>query len=175
MTTIRLVALLTLGSLLVTGCSGEDLAESIAEEAAEQAAGGEVDIDSDDGSLSIESSEGSVQMGTGGSVPESFPDDLPLPDADYEVVNSFEQSGEDGLQLQVAVQTAAPVEDLVAYFEQALPEAGWEITDQRRAEMDELLSVTITATGDTHGALLMITADGEGQTLVNYGIGDPPS
>lgn len=52
--------MLATAGLVLTGCSGEDVAERLAEEAAEQAGGGEVDIDTDDGSVSIESDDGST-------------------------------------------------------------------------------------------------------------------
>lgn len=46
----------------VAGCSGEDVAERLIEEGVEREAGGDVDIDFDDGNIRIETDEGVVEM-----------------------------------------------------------------------------------------------------------------
>ena len=159
-------------ALATSACSAEDVAESAAEKAMEQAGGGDVDIDSDGGTISMSSSEGTVQMGSGGSLPDAFPDDMPLPEGDYEVVSSFSQEGGDGIELQAALQVEASVDELADYFEQALPDSGWEIVDTREQSMEDLTSVTYSfEREDGRGGILTITHAGDDPTLVNYGLG----
>lgn len=177
MKTTRTVVCLAALTLMGAGCSSETITERLVEEAAEQVAGEgaeiDLDLDEDGGGISIESSEGSMQMGTGGSVPDSFPDSLPLPDADHEVANSFETSDSDGeVEIQMSLLTAAPVEDLEGYFEQALPDAGWDITDTRRQSMEDFVNVTFVVEQGDRGALVTVTSDRQGETLVNYLVGD---
>lgn len=164
-------------ALAGAGCSGGDIAERMAEEAVEQAAGGEgeVDLDLDEdgqGSVSVETSEGSFSMNAGGDLPPSFPDDLPLPSGDFQVASSMEQeSAEDGLRLNAALLVHAPFDDVATEIEQALPDAGWEASDTRRTSMGETSSVTlITQKGDT-GALVTVVAQEKGETMVNYTVG----
>lgn len=175
MKTTRTIAAMAALALLGAGCSSEAITERIAEGAAEQMAGGDVDIDLDEegGGISIESSEGSMQMGAGGSVPDAFPDDLPLPNADYEVANSLEMSSEGSApEVQMSLLTAAPVEELEAFFEQALPDAGWEVSDTRRQSMEDFVNVTFVAEKGDLGALVTVTSDSQDETLVNYLVGD---
>lgn len=176
MKSTRTIAAMAALALLGAGCSSEAITERLVEEAAEQAAGGEdveIDLDEDGGGISIESSEGSLQMGAGGSVPDAFPDDLPLPDVDYEVANSFETSSREGeLELQMSLMTTAAVEDLESYFEQAMADAGWEITDTRRQSMEDFVNVTFVVEQGDLGALVTVTASGEDETLVNYLVGN---
>lgn len=176
MNTTRSIAGLAALALLGAGCSSEAITERIAEEAAEQMAGGDaeidLDLDEDGGGISIDSSEGSMQMGAGGSLPDDFPDDLPLPE-DYQVGSSFEQSNDDGENhMAVAVHTTAPVDDVVAHFESALPAAGWEISDTRRQSMDDFVNVTfVTSRDDDMGAMVTVVSDSDDETLVNYMVG----
>ena len=171
MTTVRLLAAVAALALATSACSADDIAKSAAEKAMEQAGGGDVNIDTDNGTVSMTSSEGTVQMG-GGSLPEAFPDDMPLPEGDYEVASSFSQEGSDGLQMQVALQVQASVDELSGYFEQALPKQGWEIVDTRRQSMDGLESVTYSIKHeDGRGGIVTITHADDDPTLVNYGIG----
>lgn len=177
MTTTRIIAGMAALALLGTGCSSEAITERIAEEAAEQIAGGDaqidLDLDEDGGGIAVDSSEGSMQMGAGGSLPDGFPDDLPLP-GDYQVGSSFEQATDDGENhMAVALGTTIPVDDVVAHLESALPDAGWEISDTRRQSMDDFVNVTFVASRDDGmGAMVTVVSDSDDETLVNYMVGE---
>ena len=160
-------------AVFAAGC--DTIAEQVGEEVAEQAAGGEVDLDVDEsgGNISVETSEGTMSFGGGGELPASFPEDLPLPAGDYEVASSFEGSGGDAgdLRLQTAVMTTAAYDDVVAHFESALPDAGWEIQDTQSMSMGEdMQSTTFVTVKDDQGATINIT-QAEQEVLVNYGVG----
>lgn len=164
-------------ALAGAGCSGDDIAERMAEEAVEQAAGGEgeVDLDLDEdggGSVSVETSEGSFSMNAGGDLPPSFPDDLPLPSGDWQVATSMEQeSDEGGLRMTAALLVQAPFDDVAAEMEEALPDADWEITDTQRTSMGESTSLNlIVEKGDT-GGMVTVAGRSETETMVNYTVG----
>lgn len=77
-TRVGLVAVAALASLgLLTGCGlGQQAAERIAEE--QLGPGSDVEI-GEDGSIKIDSSDGSYEIGTG-ELPEGWPSDIPGPD-----------------------------------------------------------------------------------------------
>lgn len=61
----RAVTMALFGSMvLVTACSGEDIAERIAENRIETEGGGEVDIDVDDGDVSVKTEDGEFSIET---------------------------------------------------------------------------------------------------------------
>lgn len=60
-----------------TGCSNP--VEDLVEQAVEDASGGEIDIDSDSGTVEIETEDGSAQYGEGVELPSDFPSAVPLP------------------------------------------------------------------------------------------------
>lgn len=171
------IAIVVTLALAAAGCSGDDIAERVAEEAVEQAGGGEgeVDIDLDEdgqGSVSVENSEGSFSMNAGGDLPPSFPDDMPLPSADFQVATSMEQeSDEEGLRMTAALLVQAPFDDVAAELEEALPDAGWEVTDTQRTSMGESTSLNLVVEKGDTGGLLMVAQRAEGETMVNYTVG----
>lgn len=171
------IAILVTLALAAAGCSGDDIAERVAEEAVEQAGGGEgeVDVDLDEdgqGSVSVENSEGSFSMNAGGELPPSFPDDLPLPSGDWQVATSMEQeSDEEGLRMTAALLVQAPFDDVAAEMEEALPDAGWEVTDTQRTSMGESQNLNlIVEKGDT-GGMVTVAGRSETETMVNYTVG----
>lgn len=175
MKTTRTIAGVAALALLGAGCSSEAITERIAEEAAEQLAGEgvEIDLDEEGGGISVDTSEGSLQMGAGGSVPESFPDDLPLPNVDYEIANSFETTNsDDELQVQMSLVTSAPVEEIESFLEQALSDGGWEVSDTRRQSAEGFLNVTFIVQQGDMGAMVSVISDTQDETLVNYLVGN---
>ena len=89
-TAIGLVAL----ALVLTAC--QSAAEVLAEQAAEQALGGDVKIDTDSGEVSVETEDGSITIG-GGELPDGF--SVPFPDG-YQVTSVF--TSDDGEAVTVA-------------------------------------------------------------------------
>jgi hypothetical protein len=172
--TIRMRGALGLGiAVLLAGpsCSSEAVGERLAEEAARAAGAGDldIDVDSDGGSVSVEGEEGSMKIG--GSLPASFPDDLPLPDG-YEIVASSEISGEDGDRAQVSLQTSGTADSVAEELEDAVVEAGWEVGETRRNAMDGLITISIQARrGDLAALITVTTTEGDEHVFVSYGVG----
>lgn len=136
---------LVLGALVVTGCSGEDAAESILENALENESGEDVDIDFDDGNISIETDEGTFKMnadGEGGFEIEGSGDD-----------GEFSISGDDGqIEFETedgsgTITTGGDVPD--GFPEIPLPEGMTVVVSQQSDMPDGVAYVlALTAPGD---------------------------
>lgn len=175
-----LIATIAAGALLAAGCGNiaENVGERVAEEAAEQAGGGDVNIDVGESGAKIETSEGAFSVG-GGEVPAGIPGDL-LPDADYEVVQSMEQSddqaGSSNLEAQVALNVKATHEDILAFYDETLAAAGYEIT-MRQVHDGELgiQGASLAGESDDGSSVVVQIAnrdeDQQGVTFVNLGVG----
>jgi hypothetical protein len=103
------------------------VSEKATEKAIEQQTGGKVDIDtSGDGSVDIETEEGSVSLG-GGEIPDEWPDEIPLPD-DLTVQTGAAMDASDGRLVSVVGATDETPEELLASLKEAL--ADWEISGE---------------------------------------------
>jgi len=127
-----LVLVLALATVSLAGC-GETAAEKALENAAEQN-GQDVDIDIDAGKGSVSGESGDVtwQSGENVSIPEGFPTDL-IPDGAK--VMSAITSTEAGSPAQIVVfEISTDDKDMYDYYLDALPKAGYEITNKVRME-----------------------------------------
>ncbi len=115
---------------LVAGASGcgkaadkfsEKAAEKATEKAIESGSDGKADVDLSDGEVNIETEDGSMSMG-GQEVPDSWPEDVPLP-PDLEVVNALEMGSGDGDITNVSGRTGMSTDDVMAFYESELD--GW--------------------------------------------------
>ena len=133
----RTLLLVTIAALSLAACDAavEQLSEEAVERVAEAAGAGdtEIDMDEDGGNISIETDEGSVQIGAGDGteLPEGLPDSIPLPE-DYTVVSSSTFTDEDGESILVMLEVTdldptAFIEDEVV---PGLESSGCEIGSQ---------------------------------------------
>lgn len=130
---------ITVVAVLATALAGCDMiGEELAEQAAEQVTGADIEVDED--GVNVESSEGSFSAdseggfsmetdeGTfesqAGQIPEDFPSSVPLPDAP--VANGSRMDGTDGMAWTVNFQydSGEPSEVFAAQV-QALEDAGF--------------------------------------------------
>ena len=134
----RHLTLTILAGLAISAAGCDMVGEQLAEQAAEQVTGTDIEVDED--GVSVESSEGSFQADAeggfsmetdegsfesqAGQVPEGFPDVVPLPDAT--VLNGSRMDGADGKAWMVNFQydSGDPAEVLSAQA-QALEDAGF--------------------------------------------------
>ncbi len=114
---------LTLGAfvvavlLAVAGCGGTD---EIAEQAVEEASGGDVKIDKDGDETTIEVGGQELENKQGDLV-EGFPEDIPMP-GDFEVVSSSKVEGK-----YQAFGRIPSSDDAFAFYKAELPEKGWKV------------------------------------------------
>lgn len=155
----RSLAVLATAGLVLTGCSSDDIAERLAEEAAEQAGGGEVDINTDDGSVSVDTDEGSLNIGSQ-DLPEELPEELPLPEG-LSVQGSMSQQDEDGTTVGFQATYDGAFDDAKAFFEAELEAAGWTITNSTTSDTSGLRSASWQVEGFGHEGLVTVTQLGE--------------
>jgi hypothetical protein len=121
-----IAVLIAATGLTACGAVAEKAGEKATEKAIESQTGGDVDVDTDDGSVSIETEEGSASFGTG-EVPEDWPDDIPLPDGLEVLTSSSTVSGNERLTA-VTGSTDTEPEEILAWMKEELPD--WEISGE---------------------------------------------
>jgi hypothetical protein len=157
------IARLSFGLLLalhLAGCGGsteEEIAEQVIESGMPD--GTKVEINEDGGNIRIDSPDGSLNMETGESValPDNFPADLPIPEGIiWQMVQSSQADGKDMLIVQGSVPS--PLDTVASSVRGKLAEQGWETVSTfmqaGEAEMlsfkkgDRELSVSISKDGE---------------------------
>lgn len=127
-----------------------------------------VEVDQNmDGSVTYSTDEGSVTVGTGGSMPSNWPSDAPSAFTGATIVYSGTNNpatGQAGSAVSYTVN--APVADVVAYYEAGLNAAGWTILSTTEAGGMRVIS----AQKDTRMMGIYVGSDGEGTTSVTAGI-----
>lgn len=124
--TTHLVAGLACAAAL-TACGIDQLAEEGLERAIEEGASGEVDVDFDDeGGISVDSSDGSFQVGSR-ELPEGFPaDEVPM--IDGEILASSRIAENDEEVWSVTLLAGSSVDDAFTEARDGLTGAGFEET-----------------------------------------------
>ena len=116
-------------ALILSGCgaAAEKASEKATEQILEEQIGGNVDIDTGgDGSVEIETDEGSESFGTG-DVPEEWPEFLELPD-DVEIQSGTTIDSSDGRLVTIVGITDETPEEVLARYKDLLAE--WEISGE---------------------------------------------
>lgn len=144
-------------SLAACGESIENAAEEAAEQAIEDANGGEVDIDTDNGEVKVESSDGSYSAGQG--LPEDFPEDeVPLVG---EVRSGSSVNTGDGMGWTVSTETDLSPAEAVAEATAKLKGAGF-------SEEGSLGGTNATLGNGKYGVLINTADTGSGATAIVY-------
>jgi hypothetical protein len=136
-------------ALVLGACSSEDIAEKVAEEAVEQqleadGQSGDVDIDIDDGNVTIQGEDGEIQFDVdeengltvvstpdgemvvgSGELPEGFPSDVPMPDG-LTVTSGTSMTGPDGDMYLVSGSVADEFAPATEAYAASLVAAGFE-------------------------------------------------
>jgi len=116
-------------ALILSGCgaAAEKASEKATEQILEEQIGGNVDIDTGgDGSVEIETDEGSASFGTG-DVPDEWPEFLELPD-DVEIQSGTTIDSSDGRLVTIVGITDETPEEVLARYKDLLAE--WEISGE---------------------------------------------
>jgi hypothetical protein len=161
MSKARLLIVLVVLALVAVGCAkaAENTIEGAIEKQLEEENGGNanVDINEDDGSVSIETDEGSMQIG-GGEIPSDFP--LPVPDG-AEVVSVISTSGEtDGAQVSMTFDPD-DFDNVATLYDEFFNEQDWEVS-RTNSDSDGIKIVLISGSNDQLTASVIIGyTDGE--------------
>ncbi|WP_261818521.1 hypothetical protein [Nocardioides sp. OK12] len=161
-----------LGAGLLGGCSTDTLAEKGMEKAMEAGSGGDavVDVDSDAGTVTIEGEDGSLSVG-GGELPESFPEDVPLPDQAYQVVSAMELGGDEEMIMAALLVPGGDVAGTVEHLEAGFEEAGYEQTGNLRQDLDGNHYVQLQFTDGSTTVSLNVAGSDDEELSVSYTIG----
>ena len=122
---VRRFAMLGLAAMALTlSACGSDTAQESLIEALADVEGLDVEIDDDEFGYRIEGEDGVVVVGSGASVPSSFPDDFLIYE-DAEIVTSYEAEDKSMVQLSAL----GSFEAVMRTYTQSLEAAGWEATE----------------------------------------------
>lgn len=137
-------ALLLALALALGGCG--EVAEKASEEAIERAVesdgSADVDVDSDDGSVKVETDEGTTSYGEDLDLPDAFPSDVPLPESDFSIVSSSTQGEDLFITMTLTdVDFDAEVTHLTSGFE----ESGYTVGDRMTSESEGQQFIMFTA------------------------------
>lgn len=100
--------------------------------------------------------EGAVS-GIRSGLPEKFPDDVPLFEPS-EILSSLESQE----RIQVTLQTAAPAERILEFYQQKMAAGGWRLTGRGVANDNGVL----TFLKNERQAQIIITSKPEGPTII---------
>lgn len=168
--------------LAITACgsddgSSDDAAEALAEQIIEQAGGGDVDIDTDDGEITLTDEDGSVEISTdddemtmtvegdegdfaaslGGDLPAEFP--FPLPD-EFGVGSSMQIEDEAGTSYSAVINVAAEEYEAVkALYESWLESEGFTVDAFEVENADDTKGVFISGERDDVDAFVSISLE----------------
>ena len=142
-------------SFVATGC-GKTVEEKAAEKSIENALGGDVDADVSDGSVKLETDQGTWQAGEDSQLPDSWSDDVYVPDGKIIGSSDTEVGGK-----SVTVEAEDSIADLKTKYQSELTDNGWNIT----MSLDMGAGVMIGAEKDER-ALSINISDEDGQVTV---------
>lgn len=132
LTRTAIAVMASLGLLVpLAGCGSIQgkMEEKVTEKIAGEVLGGEVDLDTDDGSVTITDDDGgSMEIG-GNELPADWPRDLPLPD-DYQIIHVSDiDNDHDGRQITVAFAAPGEVFDVAGQLHQETLAAGYSVAE----------------------------------------------
>jgi hypothetical protein len=141
--TILLLAVMMAVTLTLSGCFGQSLSEKAGEKMVEKAiesqTGGQVDINTEGGDVTIKSEDGQSQFSAGGNakVPEGFPQELMIAD-DAKVIMSTSADG----GMSVAYVTDSEQNKLSEDYASRLTGDGWKKVMELDTGNGKMLSFT---------------------------------
>jgi hypothetical protein len=117
--------------LLGSACSSSDAAEKLTEKAIEDASGGDVDVDSEDGTVKYTDENGNeTEMnidGEGASLPEDWPSELDPPDSVKLMTSNTSTTGGQK-SMTVLGEAEGTIEEFASGIKAQLEDGGYEIT-----------------------------------------------
>jgi hypothetical protein len=138
------VLITVLSTVFLGGCFLTDkIAEEVTEKAIENETGSDVELDTEDGGVSVETDEGEMNIGSKANIPDNFPSDIPL--IDYsEILNSAVYTDdEDGTTTyQVMITSEENFEDTLEFYDDGMTDQGWDREASVNSEGTSMLSNT---------------------------------
>lgn len=147
-------------ALSLTGCA------SIANKAAEKAVEGALssdgtNVDIEDGKVKIDSSEGSMEIGTGSELPADWPSDVPVPGG-FAITGSMANSDTNGKGFTVTMETDGDKTSDIQVYVDNLTNNGWKL----QTDMQGMYSLT---KGKVQLDIISGFADGKTSAVMSVG------
>lgn len=172
--TLLLVSLLIVSTVVFSGCFLTDWAtqkagEEITEQILETGTNSDIEIDYDsgeDGSFSVNTSEGSFEYGAT-EVPSDLPSDIPVY-ADSEVIWTSTSSADQTWWVDFETEDSAA--DVTSYYDAELEKEGWEVTNKSTYTSDGLETILYYTEKDEATLSVTVASNNEGKVniSVNY-------
>jgi frataxin-like iron-binding protein CyaY len=153
---VLLLVLLLGVSVLAVGCGKKTTNEKISEKMLEESLGSNADVDIEDGSIKIETDEGTFEAGGDISLSKDWPEDIHVTEG--KIIAS--QSNEMGNNL--TIESDRSVDDVKKEYKEKLEDDGWEIN--MTFDMDD--NVLYGAEKDERTLSLTIGKDDDGKTMI---------
>jgi hypothetical protein len=161
---VRLVVLFAVLSLVVFAVGCGRIAEKAAETAVEGATGVKVEDDGD--SVTIETDEGTVEVGSGeGDLPEDFPDDVPVYDGAIDSHNKV--STPDGVMWSVVLSTSDNFDNVVSWYKAELSSTDWAQEALLESSAPEGATFVLKKGEQANAAIGISVAEDSGKTEIS--------
>lgn len=156
----KIIILLVVLAVFSVGC--QNVAEKAVENAIEKETGGKAKVNTDDGTVELETEKGKVQIGKN-DLPEGFPEDIPVYE-NAKITSSVNSAGTFSLTLNAEGEKTDEIAD---FYKDELKENGWKsvMSTNSGAEGQEFTGlqyekgnrqVTISVTGGGDGTVIAI-------------------
>jgi hypothetical protein len=167
------------------GCLGQKIVERVTEEVIEKAieseGGGDVEIDLDEGEITIQgddgevkisaddetieiqSDDGEVTIGTGADLPEGFPGNIPVY-PDMKIATSWKASDNGKDSYSISAASDKSTDEIFNWYKDKL--SGWDIEGEFTVNTDEGKTSNLTAGDGTYTVNIMVMETEDEGTIV---------
>jgi len=154
-----LITLCLLLTMSISACGKKTITEKAIEKTIEESMGGQANVNLDDESVTIETEEGMMQVGSNTELPADWPEDIYIIDGNITSASSHAN----GI-FNVSIETDQSTSDVQAKYEEELKKAGWTMTMTFVVEGNVMLG----AKKDDRSVSITI-GDDEGKTSIVIG------
>ena len=175
----KLAALSVASSLVFAGaaCSGDDVADNLAEKAIEESSGGDIEIDSDDGKVTYTDEDGNeseIDVSGSGSaeLPEGWPAELAPPD-NVAITTASTNTINGQVTMSVFAEGEGSVEQFFEGIKTQLTDAGYDIVSESNSSTADGGYASITAEGD-YDVTVGLSGGGD-TTTISFAVSQPTS
>lgn len=165
---LLVVCLLAIVAVPMSGC--QRVAEEATEKAVERATGVDIEKEGDKVTVTGEQGEQVSVTGEATELPEGFPDDVPVFE-DAKIMSSASMTDGGKTTFIVTFETAAAVADVQKFYEDALAEKKWTITNKVSGSSEGKDTAMVTfKKADTAEGVVTIATDDAGKTSINLSV-----
>lgn len=123
-------------TLFLSGCGTKSLVENQMEKNLEKNLGGDTEVDLNNGAISVQTKDGSLQVGGRVSLPEGFPNDVYI--VEGQILSAMQNFGSVGYQ--VIISTSKSIAETQKLYNEKLKNEGWAIQNTMNLGTSFILS-----------------------------------